>query len=161
MNHPLLHTARTSAGRRCRRRTLWLGIAALGLVASIGIGVPVALHDRGADDAPSVVSLVPTEHQVRYEVEGSGLVPSITYAVGERNRSERMTDVPLPWSRSVPLPIGPGGGFAQIEVKSPQNGGGPITCRVHVDGELKQEQTSADGYSGSACSALIAPQYVR
>lgn len=132
------------------------GTLAVGLVAVAAIGWSGG--SRGPEHP--VVRLDPVAHEVIYEVSGAGAAPVITWITGHGNASEHALDAPLPWRATVSLPVGPSGGFANVEVRSPQTGAGSLGCRVFVDGVQVAQQTSTDGFAGVACSHRIPPTYV-
>ena len=137
-------------------------IAAGAAAALLAVGA-VAWFTVGGDDGPAhpVVSLDPVSHEVIYEVAGTGSAPVITWVVGERNASEHALSVPLPWKHTVNLPVGPSGGFANVEVRGSDTGAGSLACRVFVDGVQVAQQVSTDGFAGVSCSHRIQPQYVK
>ena len=147
---------RDRAPNRRRRPAIAAGLA-LVVLGCAGLAVALASDDETGN--PLVRTGI-VKHQVTYEVPGTGRVPVITYVVGPGNRSRTITDVKLPWSRSVSLPVGPGGGFAQLEVKSPATGLSAVQCRVLVDGELKRETVNDDGFTGASCTTPITANYV-
>lgn len=141
------------------RRRLWVAGAA---VLAIGLGGATAMALTGGDDPEHpVVGLDPVVHEVIYEVSGTGAAPVITWITGERNTSEHALSVPLPWRSTVSLPVGPAGGFANVEVRNAETGAGSLGCRVFVDGVQVAQQTSTDGFAGVACAHRIPPQYVK
>lgn len=142
-----------------RRSRIAIGAAAVALVVA-GVGA-WALVGGDDDSEHPVVSLDPVAHEVIYEVSGTGSAPVVTWVVGERNASEHALEVPLPWSRTVSLPVGPSGGFANVEVRSPGAGAGSLACRVFVDGVQVAQQVATDGFAGVACSHRIPPEYVQ
>lgn len=149
----------TTARRSVRRRTWIAGAAAVALAVGV---VSVALS-RGGDDAPKfpVVKMTPTNHEVIYEVNGTGSAPVIAFIVGQNNAEETALNQPMPWRTTVQLPVGPAGGFANVEVRSPGTGAGSLACRIFIDGVLVAEKTSTDGFTSLSCSKQIAPEYVK
>lgn len=141
-------------------RTPWI-IGAVVVVVALAAWAGSAI--LGGDDkgGQPVVRMGTVEHEVTYEVSGTGRVPLITYAVGELNSTTDLKDVALPWKQTISLPVGPAGNFAQVEVKSPQQGTGSIACRVFVDGKLAEQQNTTDGFAGVACASRISPEYVK
>ncbi len=141
------------------RRQLRLG----GIVVALGLAAAVATAMAGGGDAPRhpVVRLDPVSHEVIYEVFGTGVAPVITWITGERNASEQVLAAPLPWRTAVSLPVGPAGGFANVEVRSPETGVGSLGCRLFVDGVQVAQQTTTDGFAGVACAYRIPAEYVR
>ena len=143
-----------------RRRSVLVGGAATLLLGAV---LAVTLWP-GGDDKPKypVVNLTPVNHEVRYEVDGAfATAPVLSWIIGDDNKEKSELDVPLPWSQTVEIPVGPAGSHANIEVASPQNGVGSISCRMFVDGVQVAQQTASDGFTGVACSALIPPTYVK
>ncbi|HUR72656.1 MAG TPA: MmpS family transport accessory protein [Sporichthya sp.] len=158
MTDTLERPASRRARKPVRRRTWIAGAAALLLV----IGGSVLLLSRGDDgERFPVVELTPVNHEIRYEVSGTGAAPAITWIVGDRNAEQTALNVPLPWRTTVQLPVGPAGGQANVEVRSPGTGAGSLGCRMFVDGVLVQQQTSTDGFTGVACAAQIPAAYVK
>lgn len=133
------------------------------VVLALGLGgvAATALAGDGDEAAPPVVRLDPVNHEVIYEVSGTGAAPVITWITGAGNASEQALEVPLPWKTTVSLPVGPAGGYANVEVRSPQSGVGSLGCRVFVDGVQVAQQTSTDGFAGVACAHRIPPEYVK
>lgn len=132
-------------------------------VLAVGLGgaATMTLTGGGDDREHPVVRLDPVAHEVIYEVSGTGAAPVITWITGERNAAEHALSVPLPWRRTVSLPVGPSGGFANVEVRNAETGAGSLGCRVFVDGVQVAQQTSTDGFAGVACAHRIPPEYVR
>lgn len=141
------------------RRRLW--VAGVALLA-VGLAGATSMALSGGDESEHpVVSLDPVAHEVIYEVSGTGAAPVITWITGERNAGEQALSVPLPWRTTVSLPVGPSGGFANVEVRNAETGAGSLGCRVFVDGVQVAQQTSTDGFAGVACAHRIPPQYVK
>lgn len=157
LQSPPAHSA-THSGPRPRRPIWVAGGTAAAVVLAVVAGMALTGGDEGSTHP--VVSLTPVEHEIVYEVVGSGTAPVITWVVGERNKTETALNAPLPWKTTLALPVGPGGGYASVEVRSAQTGAGSLACRVFVDGVMVQQQTSTDGFAGVACSARIAPTYL-
>lgn len=136
-------------------------LAALAVVAAVVATAGFALS-RG-DDKPAypVVRMTPTDHEVLYEVSGSGASPAVTFITGADNREQTLLDVPLPWRQTVTIPVGPAGGHANVEVRSPGTGAGSVACTMFLDGVQVAQNVSTDGFAGVACSALIPPTYVK
>ncbi len=103
----------------------------------------------------------PDQPQVIYEVMGTGTAPVIAWIVGENNAEQTALSQPMPWRTEVALPVGPAGGFANVEVRSPGTGAGSLGCRIFVDGVLANEKVATDGLTSVSCSARIAPEYVQ
>lgn len=142
------------------RRRWWIAGGAVLTLGLAGFAATALTGDGGGPEHP-IVRLDPVTHEVIYEVSGTGPAPVITWITGERNASENALSVPLPWRRTVSLPVGPSGGFANVEVRSAESGAGTLGCRVFVDGVQVAQQTSTDGFAGVACSHRIAPEYVK
>ena len=142
-----------------RRRTAWVA----GIVAVVLLGATAfALSTRG-DDGPKypVVELAPTNHEVIYEVNGAGIAPVVAWTSGPDNKEQTALDVPLPFKKTLTIPVGPAGGHAGIEARSAQTGAGSLACTMFVDGVQVAQQVSTDGFTGVACSAVIPPTYVK
>ncbi|MBA3742641.1 MmpS family transport accessory protein [Sporichthya sp.] len=148
----------TTARKPVRRRT-WIAGA---VVAALAVGVTAVLFS-GGDYKPEfpVVKMTPTNHEVIYEVNGTGIAPVISFIVGENNLEQTALRQPMPWRTTIQLPVGPAGGFANVEVRSPGTGAGSLACRVFVDGVLVAEKASTDGLTSVSCAARIAPEYVK
>ena len=148
----------TTARRTVRRRT-WIAGAAAVILA---VGIAGVTLSRG-DDEPKfpIVKMTPTNHEVVYEVMGTGTAPVIAWIVGENNAEQTALSQPMPWRTIVQLPVGPAGGFANLEVRSPGTGAGSLGCRIFVDGVLVNEKVATDGLTSVSCSARIAPEYVK
>ena len=142
------------------RRRLWVAGAAV-LAIGLAGATAMALTGGGEKSEHPVVSLDPVAHEVIYEVSGTGAAPVITWITGEGNASEQAVNVPLPWKTTVSLPVGPAGGFANVEVRNAGTGAGSLGCRVFVDGVQVAQQTSTDGFAGVACAHRIPPQSVQ
>jgi hypothetical protein len=131
-------------------------------VAVVALAATAFVLSRGDDDPRyPVVELTPTDHEVIYEVSGAGFSPALTWIVGADNAEQTALNVPLPWKQTVSIPVGPAGGHANIEVRSPETGAGSLACTMFVDGVQVAQQVSTDGFAGVACSALIPPTYVK
>lgn len=143
-----------------RARAPWI-VGAVLVVLGVAAWTGSALFGDDDPSGQAIVRLGTVQHEVTYEVSGTGRAPLITYAVGELNKTETLADVPLPWKLTISLPVGPAGNFAQVEVKSRQEGTDSIACRVFVDGELVEQQAASDGFAGVACASRISPEFVK
>jgi hypothetical protein len=142
------------------RRRPWIVGGALALAVALAISVGVM---RSGDDSPKypVVKLTPVNHEVIYKVSGAGEAPVISWTSGADNKEQTSTRVPLPWTMTVQIPVGPAGGQAALEVASAQTGAGSIACQIFVDGVEVSQKASTDGFASAACSAPIPPTYVK
>lgn len=142
-----------------RRKALLSGGIAAALVVAAVTAFAVS---RGNDGSKyPVVKMTPTDHEVIYEINGTGSSPAVTWIVGADNKETTAVNVPLPWKQTVTIPVGPAGGHANIEARSPETGAGSLGCTMFVDGVQVAQQVSTDGFAGVACSALIPPTYVK
>lgn len=137
-------------------------LAGLAVMVLAVVGV-VAFFSRGGDDGPRypVVKMTPVDHEVIYEVNGTGSIPVLSWIVGADNKEVTAQNVPLPWKQTVTIPVGPAGGHANVEVIPAQTGTGSTSCTMFVDGVQVDQKTSSDGFAGVACSAVIPPTYVK
>ncbi len=156
----MTETLEQTPTRRPVRRRTWIAGAAAVVLAGGGTGIALSGGDEEKAQFP-VVRLTPTNHEVRYEVNGTGTAPVIAFIVGENNAEQTALSQPMPWRTTVQLPVGPAGGFANVEVRSPGTGAGSLACRIFVDGVLVAEKASTDGLTSVSCSARIAPEYVQ
>jgi hypothetical protein len=141
-----------------RPRTWFAGALALAVLAAVAA---VVLTRGGGGPRYPVVDLAPTDHEVLYEINGTGVLPALTWIVGDDNQEQTALNVPLPFRQTVTIPVGPAGGHANIEARSPGTGAGSLSCTMFVDGVQVAQQVSTDGFAGVACSALIPPTYVK
>ncbi|SON62139.1 Siderophore export accessory protein MmpS5 [Mycobacterium simulans] len=103
------------------------------ILFAVGIGLAATCGVANADPMP----------QVRYEVSGSGLAEYISYQTVEGQ--QHAVNVPLPWKTEFSS-FG-----AQVFVLSAQ-GPGTISCRILLDGNVVNQQTSTGLPGRAACS---------
>lgn len=96
---------------------------------------PVVITEVTSDQAEKFNPKVAT-----YEVFGSGTSAVINYMDLE-NRPQRVAEAPLPWTLTLETTLP----SVQPHIMA-QGNGDSITCRVTVDGEVKEENT-ATGYN--------------
>jgi hypothetical protein len=101
---------------------------------------PVLVTPVGADKADSFNPKV-----VTYDVFGSGSTGLINY-VDLDGIPQRVEGVPLPWSLtlSTTVPAVSANILAQSD-------GGTVTCRITVDGEVKEEHTATGVNAQTFC----------
>ncbi|CAA0138180.1 Siderophore export accessory protein MmpS5 [Mycolicibacterium vanbaalenii] len=131
-------------------KRLWLPVLVIAAVA-VGIATvsqlrtvfgadPVLVTPTGSDKAESFNPKV-----VTYEVFGSGTTGLINY-VDLDGIPQRVEDVALPWSLtlSTTVPAVSANILAQSD-------GGSVTCRILVDGEVKEEHTATGVNAQTFC----------
>ena len=131
-------------------KRLWLPVLVIAAVA-VGIATvsqlrtvfgadPVLVTPTGSDKADSFNPKV-----VTYEVFGSGTTGLINY-VDLDGIPQRVEDVALPWSLtlSTTVPAVSANILAQSD-------GGSVTCRILVDGEVKEEHTATGVNAQTFC----------
>lgn len=160
MSDTLETEKRHRGGSAPRSRVTWIATAGVLVVAVAGLALAKAVFADDAGSGEQRVLLSATEHTVTYEMSGIGIVPDLSYVVGEQNKTVDLAKVTVPWKETIMLPVGPAGGFAQISVTSPETGEGSLGCRIFLDGVLANQQTSTDGYAGVVCSVPIRAQFV-
>jgi hypothetical protein len=131
-------------------RRLWLpvlvviavvaGAATVGQLREVFGANPVLVTPIGADKAESSDPKV-----VTYEVFGSGNAALINY-VDLDGIPQRVEDVPVPWSLtlSTTVPAVSANILAQSD-------GDAVTCRITVDGEVKEEHTATGVNAQTFC----------
>nr|WP_218862200.1 MmpS family transport accessory protein [Actinopolyspora biskrensis] len=85
--------------------------------------------------------------EVVYEVTGSGGANSITF--GRGGQTSQNTNAELPWSKTAEAAEGMD--FYSLSAQNGQ-GGGDITCKITVDGEVLAENTSNGQYAVVSCN---------
>ncbi|MFJ4657708.1 MmpS family transport accessory protein [Nocardia sp. NPDC088792] len=116
--------------------------------AAATVGVAATLLSAGAG-----ISSADDSHTVLYEAWGTGTntAHAIAY-IGDNSDALQDTNVSLPWSKTVTSNSIP------IWNMNAQNAGttGSISCRITVDGIVKDEQTANGEYAMVMCS--VTPQ---
>jgi hypothetical protein len=133
-------------------------IVALIVIGSIANGgktpntTPAAGTTGAAAPAAPVENVAPVEQPaaakvktVVYEVTGTGTAGNITYTTDGMTSTEQVSDVPLPWSKTIELPVGEALQIVQVLA---QNGGdGEITATITVDGKVVKTGKSSGAYA--------------
>lgn len=117
-----------------------VGIATVSQLRTVFGADPVLVTPTGSDKAESFNPKV-----VTYEVFGSGTTGLINY-VDLDGIPQRVEDVALPWSLtlSTTVPAVSANILAQSD-------GGSVTCRILVDGEVKEEHTATGVNAQTFC----------
>jgi MmpS family membrane protein len=90
---------------------------------------------------------------VVYEVTGTGKSLGITYTTDGKAATEQVSDVPLPWSKTIELPAGEA---VQVVRMIAQTGGdGQLTATITVDGKVVKTATSSGPYTVISVSESI------
>jgi len=90
---------------------------------------------------------------VVYEVTGTGTAGNITYTTDGLTSTEQVTDVPLPWSKTIELPTNEAIQIVQVLA---QNGdSGEIAATITVDGEVVKSGKSSGAYAIVSVSESI------
>jgi hypothetical protein len=142
--------SRVSLGRVLRKQ--WTIIVAVVVVALVVFSV-VRLHgifgSNNAVSRPSADTLENTGYnpkRVLFEVFGSpGSVATINF-LDEKAQPQRVDDTPLPWSHT--LTTDDPTLFADLRA---QGDATPITCRITVNGIVKDERSSSNVNGYIAC----------
>jgi len=117
-----------------------------GVVVALIIGAKVSDNNE-SDSAPPVPGLNEAEaRSVRYEVNGGGKLTFLTYSDGRSGHGPKSGEsLTLPWSAEVPCCDD----FDYAVVAVPEGGltGGPLTCRILVDGTQVDEETASGSVS--------------
>lgn len=125
------------------RKVVKVVILAIGLWALLGIGCGQPLGE-----APAVTTPTPTEHIIRYEVQGTYNVAwiSMTNETGGKDEG----DYELPYSRT--LLFREGGSVYLLAMGGGEQGS--VTCRIVVDDVLQQESSASGSVPMASCSAM-------
>jgi hypothetical protein len=84
---------------------------------------------------------------IRYEVTGdSGTANNVTYMINHGEQQE--TNVTLPWSKEFTAD----GKFQAFVVNAQNAAAGSISCKITVDGQVINQQTSNGQYAVVMCS---------
>ncbi|MFI1918424.1 MmpS family transport accessory protein [Nocardia sp. NPDC020380] len=115
-----------------------LAVCASAVLLSAGAGI------SSADDS----------HQVLYEAWGTGTnsANQVGYVGGNGTDIQQETNVSLPWSKTVTsssLPV-----WNMVAQNATDNGS--ISCRITVDGVVRDTETATGGYSMVTCA--VTPQ---
>lgn len=140
----------SSVGRVLRRR--WTIVVAVLVVALVGFGV-YRLHgifgSNNEVSRPAADSLENTgfnPKRVLFEVFGSpGSTATINF-LDENAQPQRVDDAPLPWSHT--LTTDDPTLFADLRA---QGDASPITCRITVNGIVKDERSASNVNGYIAC----------
>ncbi|WNV84451.1 MmpS family transport accessory protein [Umezawaea sp. Da 62-37] len=109
----------------------------------------------GLETAPSApAARPPVVHIVVYEVTGSGS-GTVTYSTDGAGGTGVATDVPLPWSTTVELPVE--AGTQSVSVVA-DGGASELGARITVDGEVVKEGGSSPAYNSVSLTANVGPQ---
>jgi hypothetical protein len=110
-------------------------------VATPGASAPAAPVENVAP-ADKPAAKVKT---VVYEVTGSGTAGNITYTTDGMTSTEQVSDVPLPWSKTIELPAGEA--IQIVQVLAQNGGSGEITATITVDGKVVKTGKSSGAYA--------------
>ncbi len=94
-----------------------------------------------------------TMHTVRLQVTAAeGVVARVGYLVpsGVESTYGDHRNVPAPWSRTVHAP---GTGYLAAIFVQTDTTGRPVTCRITIDGTLRESETFAGSYARGICVA--------
>lgn len=83
---------------------------------------------------------------VRYEVDGNGTAGNISY--GANGTTQQNNRAQLPWRAEE----AGNGRFSVYSLVAQNGGGGEISCRISVDGEVVDEATSKGEYAVASCN---------
>lgn len=132
-------------------------IVALIVIGSIANGgktpntTPAASTPGTSAPAAPVENAAPAEKPaakvktVVYDVTGSGTAGNITYTTDGMTSTEQVSDVPLPWSKTIELPANEALQIVQVLA---QNGGdGEISATITVDGKVVKTGKSTGAYA--------------
>lgn len=87
-----------------------------------------------------------TTRVVVYEVTGAGSANNITYTTDGMTSSEQVGQVPLPWSKTIELPVGEA--LQMVSVLAQAGDGTPeISAKITVDGKVIKEGKSSGQYA--------------
>lgn len=131
-------------------KRIWLPVL---VIAAIAIGVMTVMNLRsvfGSDtaivtpvDADTAENFTPKV--VTYEVFGSGLSATVNYADLD-GKPQRTGEVALPWSLTLETTLP-----SVMPNLMAQGDGRSLTCRVTVDGEIKDERTAEGVNAATYC----------
>jgi hypothetical protein len=128
----------------------------VGLIGAT-LAVTLVMHHEGGGGQPS---FSPADHQVTYEIAGTGTAREITYWVGT-TAPIVLQKVALPWRTTVKVTVSASGDVANLNSTNPGVGrtspsaAAPVVCRILVDGKMTAQRTSTDGSSDTSCSAAL------
>lgn len=86
--------------------------------------------------------------EIKYEVVSDGKLMSLTY-FGEKSEMVQVGETPAPWSLTLR-----NSSTAVIAGVTAQTKGTSVTCRVMIDGKVKEEKTSTGQYAVVNCSGI-------
>jgi hypothetical protein len=86
---------------------------------------------------------------VLYEVTGPDSTNNITYSANGSAGIAQENGAAAPWTKEVQFEAG---AFRVASLTAQNAGGGDITCRITVDGEVKAETTSSGEYAVVSCN---------
>ena len=146
---------RAQATPNSRGRALRVAVP-VGLVGAAVAALLVGRHD-GSVGGPT---FSPADHQVTYEVAGTGTAREITYSVGTADPTV-LHGVRLPWQTTASVVAGVGGDVVNLNSTNPglartsPSEAAPVVCRILVDGKETAQRTSTDGFSDTSCAATL------
>jgi hypothetical protein len=132
-------------------KRVWIPLL-LVVVLSVSTLVVTRLHkvfasqDLNANSAAGIKIVQFNPKVVKYEIFGApGTTANINYWDADAN-THQLNNVPLPWSVTISttLPAVSANIMAQTD-------GGQISCRITVDGELREHQSSAGHNAQTFC----------
>jgi len=108
----------------------------------------------GLEVPPSAPAVPPTPaHIVVFEVTGAG-TGTATYSTDGAGGTTAATDVPLPWTTTVELPVDPGQQAISLVAEA-----GPgtleISAKITVDGQVVREGKSGGTYLSVSLNATV------
>lgn len=111
---------------------------------------PPAAPAGGTTAAPAVeqppVEQKADKRVVVYEVTGAGSANSITYTTDGMTSTEQVGQVPLPWSKTIELPVGEA--LQMVSVLAQAGDGTPeISAKITVDGKVVKEGKSSGQFA--------------
>lgn len=131
------------AAPRKSRKWPWVLLGMI-LVPILGFGACAALIGGAASSVSGGAAAVV------YEVSGGESAGNITYSANGTAGIAQENGVALPWTKEVQFAEG----ALRVATLTAQNaGGGDITCRITVDGEVVAELTSSGEFAVVSCTS--------
>lgn len=133
------------------------GVVALIVIASVANGgkndtsttnttTPAAASAPVAAPPVAEKPAAPAKRTVVYEVTGAGTANNITYTSDGMTSTEQVSNVPLPWSKTIELPTGEA--LQMVSVLAQAGTGTPeIAAKITVDGKVIKEGKSSGQYA--------------
>lgn len=126
-------------------------LSAMLMVAGLSACSLPSLQAQNPESLPAPTSMPSLPLTVRYELSGSPTVANTIYVTyGRTQGSAKQARVSLPWTHSFPAQAG------EYVYVSGQARGGPVSCRVLVDGRVMKEATARASGSVASCALTLA-----